>query len=205
MHLECVNYKQARVARLISKKHICCSLFSCSVVSDSVTPRTVARQAPLSMGFSRQEYWSALPCPPPGDLPDPGIEPTSSPQTGGFFATESPGKPVCRHEHRTAQDLIPELLRLNCWPMWDTSWSDTNLPLPLLFRLQSCFVSLFTLIYDRSSEELVCQCKRHKRCGFDSWVGIPGGGNGNPLQSSCLENPMDRGAWQAIVHGVAKS
>ena len=38
------------------------------------TPWTVARQAPLSMGFSRQEYWSGLPCSPPGDLPDPGIE-----------------------------------------------------------------------------------------------------------------------------------
>ena len=38
---------------------------------------TVAHQAPLSMGFSRQEYWSGLPCPPPGDLPDPGIKPMS--------------------------------------------------------------------------------------------------------------------------------
>ena len=38
---------------------------------------TVAHQAPLSMGFSRQEYWSGLPCPPPGDLPNPGTEPTS--------------------------------------------------------------------------------------------------------------------------------
>ena len=41
------------------------------------TPRTVACQAPLSMGFSRQEYWSGLPLPSPGDLPDPGIEPGS--------------------------------------------------------------------------------------------------------------------------------
>ena len=41
------------------------------------TPWTVARQAPLSMEFFRQEYWSGLPCPPPGDLPDPRIEPTS--------------------------------------------------------------------------------------------------------------------------------
>ena len=41
-------------------------------------PWTVAHQAPLSMGFSRQEYWNGLPCPPPGDLPDPGIKPTSS-------------------------------------------------------------------------------------------------------------------------------
>ena len=41
-------------------------------VSDSVAPWTVARQAPLSMGLSRQGYWSGLPCPFPGDLPDPG-------------------------------------------------------------------------------------------------------------------------------------
>ena len=42
-----------------------------------VTPGTVVHQSPLSMGFSRQEHWSGLPCPPPGDLPNPGIEPTS--------------------------------------------------------------------------------------------------------------------------------
>ena len=50
---------------------------------------TVARQAPLSMGFSRQEYWSGLPCPSPGDLRDPGTEPASlmSPAlAGGFFS-----------------------------------------------------------------------------------------------------------------------
>ena len=46
-------------------------------MSDSATPWTVARQAPLSMGFPKQEYWSRLPFPPPGDLPDPGIKPVS--------------------------------------------------------------------------------------------------------------------------------
>ena len=50
------------------------------------TPGTVARQAPLSMGFSRQEYWSGLPFPPPEDLPDPGIEPASPALAGGFFS-----------------------------------------------------------------------------------------------------------------------
>ena len=50
---------------------------SLSCVQLFVTLQTVARQAPLSLGFSRQEYWSGLPCPPPGDLPDPGIEPGS--------------------------------------------------------------------------------------------------------------------------------
>ena len=47
----------------------------CSVMSNSVTRQSVALQAPLSMGFSQQEYWSGLPRPPPEDLPDPGIEP----------------------------------------------------------------------------------------------------------------------------------
>ena len=46
---------------------------SCSVVSNSVVPWTVARQAPLSMGFPRQEYWSGLPLPTPGALPNPEI------------------------------------------------------------------------------------------------------------------------------------
>ena len=46
-------------------------------MSDSVTPCTVAHQAPLSVEFSRQEHWSGLPFPPPEDLPDPGMEPAS--------------------------------------------------------------------------------------------------------------------------------
>ena len=50
-----------------------------------VTPWTVARQVPLSVGFSRQEYWSGLPCPPPGNLPDPGIEPGSPNIAGRRF------------------------------------------------------------------------------------------------------------------------
>ena len=54
-----------------------------------VTPWTVAHQAPLSMGFSRQEYWRGLPCPPPGDLPNLGTEPVSllSPESSGRFFT----------------------------------------------------------------------------------------------------------------------
>ena len=56
----------------------------------------VANQNSQSIGFSRQEYWSGLPFPPPGDLPYPGIEPkspASSALAGGFFTTEPPGKP----------------------------------------------------------------------------------------------------------------
>ena len=58
-----------------------------------MTPWTVARQAPLSMGFPRQEYWSGLLFPSPGDLPNPGIKPLSPALTGRFFTVESPGKP----------------------------------------------------------------------------------------------------------------
>ena len=58
-----------------------------------VSPWTVARQASLSMGFPRQEYWSGLPFPFPGDLPDPGIEPMCPALAGGVFTTEIPGKP----------------------------------------------------------------------------------------------------------------
>ena len=56
---------------------MCVCSQSLSRVQPFVTPWTVAHQAPLSMRFSRQEYWSGLPCPPPGDLPHPGIKPAS--------------------------------------------------------------------------------------------------------------------------------
>ena len=62
------------------------------------TPGTVACQAPLTMGFSRQEYWTGLPCPPPGDLPDPGIKLVlllPFDLAGRFFTTAlPPGKPI---------------------------------------------------------------------------------------------------------------
>ena len=57
------------------------------------TPWTVAHQAPLSMGFSRQEYWSELPFPSPEDLPDPGIEPRSPALQADILTSEPPGKP----------------------------------------------------------------------------------------------------------------
>ena len=77
------------------------------------------------MGFSRQEYWSGLPFPSPGDLPDPGIDPGSSSLEVVALTSEPPGKP-------------------------------------------------------------------------------PGEGNGTLFQYSCLENPLDRGAWWAAVHGVTE-
>ena len=76
-----------------------------------MTPWTVARQAALSRGFSRQEYWSGLPCPPPGDLPDPGIEPRSlmSPElTGGFFTTRATWEGLGWGIYKMSPDIVQE-------------------------------------------------------------------------------------------------
>ena len=72
-----------RVLCLLSHCHVRCS----------VTPWTVAHQAPLSMGVSRQESWSGLPCPPPRDLPDLGIKPRSPTLQADSLQSEPPGKP----------------------------------------------------------------------------------------------------------------
>ena len=68
-------------------------LLSCTLFF--ATPWTAACQAPLSMGFSRQEFWSGLPFPSLGDLPGPGIEPASPALVGRVFTTELSGKPRC--------------------------------------------------------------------------------------------------------------
>ena len=92
---------------------------SLSCVRLFVTPWTVAYMAPLSMEFSRQEYWSGLPFPSPGDLPDPEIKPASPALAGGFFNTEPPGKPFMliisvteqtRKFHYVYQDMTTVLL-----------------------------------------------------------------------------------------------
>ena len=67
------------------------------------TPWTVAYQAPLSMGFSRQEYWNRVPFPSPGDLPDPGIEPWSSALQADTLPSEPPGKPKTRADRHKYQ------------------------------------------------------------------------------------------------------
>ena len=139
-----------------------------------MAPWTVAGWAPLSMGFSRQEYWSGSPFPNPGDLPDAGIEPTSLifPALAGEFFTTS-----------TTREASSHLLTLN---------PNKN-------------------IYYLMWASLLAQLVKESACNVGDLGLIPGSGsssgegNGNPLQYSCLENPMDRGNSQATVHGVAKS
>ena len=75
------------------------------------TPRTVAHQAPLSMGFSRQEYRSGLPCPPPGDLPDPGDRTRAFHIAGRFFTVRAT---------REAQIMVKEKKKVINMISWDT-------------------------------------------------------------------------------------
>ena len=88
----------------------CCMLSCSNHVQLFAIPWTVAHQAPLSIGFSRQEYWSGLRCPPPGDLPDPGIKATSlmpPAWQGGSLPLVPPGKPDDRlHFKKTTLALL---------------------------------------------------------------------------------------------------
>ena len=113
--------------------------WSRSVVSDSVIPWAVAYQAPLSMEFSRQEYWSGLPFPSPGDLPDPGIEPRSPALQEDSLLSELPGKPTLVPHNVT----IGQLCRTLCDPIDDTVYGFLQARIlewvAFLFLLQEIF------------------------------------------------------------------
>ena len=128
---------------------VCVQLLSC--VWLFVTPWTVAHQAPLSMGFHRQVYWSRLPFPTPGDLPDLGTE--------------------------------PRLLR---WQVGSVPLSHQWSPPECCFAL--IWITLHCRIKWASQEVLVVKNSP-----------TSAGGHGNLLKYSCLENPMDRRAWQATM------
>ena len=105
-----------------------CHTTPASVVSNCVTLWTAAHQAPLSMGFSRQEYWGVLPCPSPGDLPYPGIEPTSlmSPALAGGFFTPNATWEACHTALSSKTLCLLHLLLcglLSMAPKHDRMWS----------------------------------------------------------------------------------
>jgi len=79
-----------------SKQHEAIGYNETLNMSQEVTPWTAAHQAPPSMGFSRQEYGSGVPFPPPGDLPNPGTEPRSPALQADSLPSEPPGKPISR-------------------------------------------------------------------------------------------------------------
>ena len=93
---------------------LCICKYVCSVVSNSVTPGIVASQAPLSMEFPSQEYWTGLPFPSPGDFPDPGIKPRCPALKADFLPSEPPGYFILQRISPT-QGSNPNLQRLLHW------------------------------------------------------------------------------------------
>ena len=77
-----------------NRVYVCVFMKSLQPFSTLCDPKDCNHQSPEFMRFSRQEYWSGLPCPSPGDLPDPGIKPSSPALAGGFFTAEPPGNPI---------------------------------------------------------------------------------------------------------------
>ena len=141
-----------------------------------VTPRTVAHQAPLSMGFSRQEYWSGVPLPSPGDLLD-----------------------IARLQF-TSVDSWRSQWKLMC-VSWYSFFSSFDV---LIYGYSPCSISetYFFLIGVTPMVKICLECRRTR---FSPWVRkIPWRRKWQPLQYSCLENPMDRGAWRAIVHRIPR-
>ena len=107
---QCKNCDYFYTNLIVSRAHVC--MLSCfSHVQLFATLWTVTCQAPLSTGFSKQEYWSGLPCPPPpGDLPDPGIEPASltSPELAGrFFTTNATWEALPGLKHQLFTQHFP--------------------------------------------------------------------------------------------------
>ena len=105
--------------------HKCTSL---SHVWLFATPRTVAHQASLSMRFLlRQEYWSGLPFPSPGDLPNPGLEPTSPALAGGFFTTELLGRPEMTMKWSESHSVMSNSLQLHgLYSPWNSPSQNTG-------------------------------------------------------------------------------
>ena len=95
-----------------------CMLSRFSCVQLFATLWTVAHQAPMSMGFSRQEYWNGLPCPPPGDLSNPGTKPASPTLQVDSLPTEPPGKPPSWGEQEPLSFIRWEWK--SRFPMWST-------------------------------------------------------------------------------------
>ena len=168
----------------------------------------IAYQAPPSMGFSRKEYWSGLPFPSPGNLPDPEIEPRSLTLQADALPSEPPGKPseeeTCLKFGHSEENLKATLVSSLCLSFQKME----------SFHVYSftCCSYLLNLRYLRGFpcgtvvKNLPADLGDTRDTGWIFGSGrSPREGNGNLFQYSCLENSMGRGALQSTAHGVTKS
>ena len=105
-------------------------------------PWTVAHQTPLSMGFSRQEYWSGLPFPSPGDLPNPEIEPRSPASQADSLLSESPGLTI--HVHVSPLSWISVPFRVTTEPWGEFPVLHSRFSLVIYFIYSSVYMSIPT-------------------------------------------------------------
>ena len=177
------------------------------------------------MRLSRQEHQRGLPCPPPGDLPDPGTElisVTSPPLAGRFFTKGFPCDSAGKEATCNAGDLgsilgwedplekgkgthssilawrIPRTISMGSQRVGCDQATFTFRPI-LKFRIRK------GRGFPGGSNSKESACSARDPSSVPGSGRSPGEGDGNLLQYSCLENSMDRGAWQATVHRVAKS
>ena len=102
---------------IYSVVYLCWATLSLHLYPNLSTLWTIAHQVPLSMGFPRQECWSGLPFPSPGDLPNPGIQPVSLALAGGFFTAEPPRKPqdITNKNPQLLGNVIKLLSQFHLW------------------------------------------------------------------------------------------
>ena len=152
------------------------------------------------MGFSRQEYWSRLPLPPPGDPPNPGIKPRSPLLQTDSLPSETPGKPKDGHSLSIHRPAVCTVSGFFMPTILQTSFRHKRSEFSQLPRdLWASQVSRVVKNSPANAGDLI------KEGSIPGLGRSPGRGNGTPLQYPCLENPMDRGAWWATVNGVTKS
>ena len=149
--------------------------------NSSAAPWTVTCQAPLSTGFSRQEYWSGLPLPSPGDLPDAGIEPGLLHWQEDFYHWATWGALV---------GLRIYILTQNNGNNIDNNADKGNSIVCPMYRRGG----ISRIRYQVS--QMFNWCLISQDLGLIPGLGrSPEEGKGNPLPYSCLENPVDGGAW----------
>ena len=146
-----------------------------------MTPWTVACHAPLSIGFARQEYWSGLPFPSPGDLPDPRIEPVSP--TLQADSTDW----VIREDREVDEQVLLYMLSL-------IVRRTGNIKNSLGHKNNFTYFICLSLGFPGGLDGKASTYNEGDLGSIPGSGRSPEEGNGNPLQYSCLENPMDRGA-----------